>query len=351
MKKVSVVVPCYNAADTLELCVRRLLKQTIGIDELEIILVDDASTDDGRTWGMITAYEKEYPNAIIAIHLEENMRQGGARNVGIEYAGGEYLFFCDADDWITLDALELLYDRAQENDADLVEFNHQNVCVREDIGVKSEAEKAGSHLETIETEEERKKFIYRLNGVNTLGCWDKLYRMSIVKEQGIRFAQGVVMEEPSFTMPFRFYVRKYYYMDRTLYYYFQNPVGTMHRDGMSDMRKYDNAKVWLGIIADMDRRKFLEPYHDELEGLFLHEYLGLNMCIWKQSGRRITPQELSLWQNTVLKLFPGAVSNKYLNIDHAWSQTILGVLKIQVTEESAKAVDYLAAKEANCSAT
>ena len=57
MKKVSVVVPCYNAAKYLNKCVEQLLRQTIGIENMEIILVNDASTDDGETWGLITEYE------------------------------------------------------------------------------------------------------------------------------------------------------------------------------------------------------------------------------------------------------------------------------------------------------
>ena len=51
MKKVSVVVPCYNAAEYLDQCLRQLLCQTIGIEDMEIILVDDASTDGGRRNG------------------------------------------------------------------------------------------------------------------------------------------------------------------------------------------------------------------------------------------------------------------------------------------------------------
>ena len=118
-KKVSVVVPCYNVSDYLDRCMESLLKQTIGIENIEIILVDDASTDNGATWEVIMKYEQLYPDTIIAISLEQNLRQGGARNVGISYAGGEYLVFCDADDWMSLKALEHVYRKAKEVDADV----------------------------------------------------------------------------------------------------------------------------------------------------------------------------------------------------------------------------------------
>ena len=106
MKTVSVVVPCYNAAQYLDKCIRYLLNQTIGRENIEIILVNDASTDDGRTWCKIMEYERMFPDVILAVSLEENMRQGGARNTGISYASGEYLIFCDADDWLLEETLE-----------------------------------------------------------------------------------------------------------------------------------------------------------------------------------------------------------------------------------------------------
>lgn len=76
MKKVSVVVPCYNVSAYLDKCMEYLLNQTIGIENIEIILVDDASTDNGATWEVIMKYERQFPDTIIAIPLEQNMRQG-----------------------------------------------------------------------------------------------------------------------------------------------------------------------------------------------------------------------------------------------------------------------------------
>ncbi len=76
MKKVSVVVPCYNAAKYLDKCVGKLLNQTIGRDAMEIILVDDASTDAGETWKLITEYEQRFPDTVLAVKLEQNLRQG-----------------------------------------------------------------------------------------------------------------------------------------------------------------------------------------------------------------------------------------------------------------------------------
>ena len=76
MKKIS-VIPCYNSVKWLPKCFMSLVEQSIGIDNLELIFVNDASTDDGQTWDMLKEMEKAYPESIIIIDLPYNRRQGG----------------------------------------------------------------------------------------------------------------------------------------------------------------------------------------------------------------------------------------------------------------------------------
>lgn len=90
MKIVSVIVPCHNAAKWLPQCFLSLVQQSIGMDALELIFVDDASDDAGETWALLEEFERAYPESIMIIHLEDNLRQGGARNVALGYATGEY---------------------------------------------------------------------------------------------------------------------------------------------------------------------------------------------------------------------------------------------------------------------
>lgn len=71
MKKVSVIIPCYNATKWLPKCFLTLVSQTIGMSELELIFVDDASTDDGATYAMLQEFERAYPEQILVIYLEK----------------------------------------------------------------------------------------------------------------------------------------------------------------------------------------------------------------------------------------------------------------------------------------
>ena len=124
MKIVSVIVPCHNAAKWLPQCFLSLVQQSIGMDALELIFVDDASDDAGETWALLEEFERAYPESIMIIHLEDNLRQGGARNVALGYATGEYLAFVDADDFVEGDFFEKVYRRAIERDADIVQFDY-----------------------------------------------------------------------------------------------------------------------------------------------------------------------------------------------------------------------------------
>ena len=83
---ISVIICCHNVADFLPDCMTSLANQTIGIEKLQLIFVDDASDDGGETWNCLLEFESHYPEQVTVVHLDENIRQGGARNVGLEYA-------------------------------------------------------------------------------------------------------------------------------------------------------------------------------------------------------------------------------------------------------------------------
>ena len=119
MKKISVIIPCYNAQAYIPRCLHSIFSQTIGMETLEIILVNDASTD--HTLDILLQFENKFPDSVIVVNLEQNIRQGGARNVGLSYASGEYVAFLDADDWIHPDFYSTLYSLALKYDTDIIQ--------------------------------------------------------------------------------------------------------------------------------------------------------------------------------------------------------------------------------------
>ena len=111
---ISIIIPVYNSDKYLKRCINSILKQTF-ID-LEIILVDDGSTDNSLK--ICEAYQKQ-DDRIRVIH-KENGGSTSARKAGVQIARGEYIAFVDSDDWIEEIFFERLYDEAKIHKTDIV---------------------------------------------------------------------------------------------------------------------------------------------------------------------------------------------------------------------------------------
>lgn len=325
MKKVSVVIPCYNAAKYLDKCMIQLLRQTIGIDNIEIILVDDASTDDGNTRGLIAKYEREFPDTIKAIFLNQNLRQGGARNVGIAYAEGEYLVFCDADDWLLEEALEHCYDAAKQYDADVVEFSRTDVK-KHDTVVKWE--RCGrNELVILDTEEKKKRFLVEPG--NSYASQSKCFRLSLIKENQIAFAEHLIFEEPSFVVQTLLYERKHCFLDEQLYVSFLSSGSTMRSSWVRE-HKWDNIFVWTFLIENLSSKGMLDKYYRELEFLFFDWGFGLSLCLPFQKGCTLIKEEIQGVVRITTSLFPNILQNPYILQESNWNQFLRALLEKEI---------------------
>lgn len=118
MYKVSIVMPVYNCEDYLTDSLDSILNQSIGFKNIEVIMVDDASTDG--TGVIIDEYASRYSN-FKAVHLAENIGAAyGPRNVGLKHASSEYVMFLDGDDTFVETACEVLFDEISSSGADMV---------------------------------------------------------------------------------------------------------------------------------------------------------------------------------------------------------------------------------------
>ena len=336
MKKVSVVVPCHNVSTYLDKCVEHLIKQTIGIENIEIILVDDASTDDGATWKSIMKYEKEFPDTVIAIQLEQNLRQGEARNVGISHVSGEYLMFCDADDRLAFEAMEHLYGRAKKYNADVVQFRHKDFTEDEGYSLVSVQEGNESCLLEANTEEERKVFL--LNNKYTLinNCWRKFYRTSIILDNHIQFAEHLIFEEPCFTVPVLLYEKKHYFLDEELYFYYKSPRSTMRSSWNN--HKLDNLQVWMLLASDLEERGFLQQYYNEIAYLFFQWGYAFNIMTLIRNGYIFTVDEIKLLVRVMLQIFPDIRENPYLEERTIVDSLLLTILDMKIIDESVQVI-------------
>lgn len=123
MIKVSVIVPIYNAEKYLEQCLDSIVNQTL--KEIEIILIDDGSTD-----GSSEICKKYLTDERVSYYYKENEGLAAARDDGMLRATGEYIGFVDSDDWLELDMYEEMYEAAKSNDSDVVFCN----CIENENG-------------------------------------------------------------------------------------------------------------------------------------------------------------------------------------------------------------------------
>ena len=269
MKRVSVIIPCHNAVQWLPKCFLSLVNQSMGMNDIELIFVDDASEDAGRTWEMLQDFERAYPESIMAIQLAENMRQGGARNVALTYATGEYIAFVDADDFVREDFLKKAYEIARSTDADMVQFEYELYTER--LGNVPSGRKIERESICLENIAQRKRFL--VEEKITYGCWNKLYRRELIARAGVKYAEHVIYEEPLFVYPLLFFGKRFEIVPDVFYYYRQNLTGTMR----SDMKQLEtlkmHAQVQLDVWNFMKTTEFWQDYYEERKLYFLHTYL------------------------------------------------------------------------------
>ncbi len=206
MQLISVIVPVYNVEKFLIKCLESIVNQTY--KDLEIILVDDGSTD---TSGTICDAYKEKDNRIKVIH-KKNEGLSEARNTGLMLATGDYISFIDSDDFIELDMYTYLISNMQKVDADI------GIC-----GTFIDYEDGKSITKNNSKEEvlNNKEALIKLNSFSSfdMAVWNKLYKKKIL--ENIKFPFGKKSED--YFVMYRYFDRakKVVVLPKCKYHYFQ----------------------------------------------------------------------------------------------------------------------------------
>ena len=217
---VSIIIPVYNAQSHIKNCLNILLDQNFE-KQIEVIMVDDASTDS--SCDIIASYNLQN---LKLYKLIKNSGQSAARNKGLKEAKGEYVFFMDVDDTIDQDSLKILYSLAKKNDSDFVFSDFKRM-----VGNKNQR----SNTFNYETD----KIFYRndlllnmqkeihnpsLGHLGLFGCNGRLIRNSIIKDNNINFIEQLrYFEDKTFGWDLFGKIKNAHYIRKQLYSYYVYP--------------------------------------------------------------------------------------------------------------------------------
>ena len=178
--KVSVIVPVYNAENYLFQCLETIVGQTLR--EIEVILIDDGSTDNSYQ----ICEEFADQDDRIRLYKQKNCGAGATRNRGIELAKGEYLSFLDSDDFFELDMLQSLYRRAKATDADIAfcDYWEFDDVTKQDKSVPWSLHKNFMPSKKIFSAKDCPDTIFQ---IKTNAVWSSLYKKSFISKNNIQF--------------------------------------------------------------------------------------------------------------------------------------------------------------------
>lgn len=226
---ITVIVPIYNRAKYLDACLESIRKQTY--ENLEIILIDDGSTDDSPA--LCDAYA-EKDRRIRVIH-KENGGLSSARNAGIECASGQWLSFIDSDDSINLNFYSEMLKVALRDQCDIVQCEMERV--------------SGQRLESALPAYEKKVFgsvealtlFYGSKYTVFKSSCNKLFRRSIF--QSVRYPVGRIFEDRWAANEIYYGAERVAYLTCPMYYYTINETGIMHSS--ASVKNYDTCLLYL----------------------------------------------------------------------------------------------------------
>lgn len=219
MVKVSVIVPIYNVEKYIEDCAKSLFQQTL--NDIEYIFVNDCTPDNSIKIlkEVLDAYP-ERKNQVKIVNLEVNSGQATARKRGVSEATGDFIIFCDGDDWVDKNMYQRLYDCAIQHNYDFVRCLFSRV---------SEGHQALCKLIPPESYANKKQLLsYLIRSSDFSSTCDKLVRRNVVFSQQFVYPKDNMCEDLVYVLQYVLNAKSIGYINESFYYYRQNESSISH---------------------------------------------------------------------------------------------------------------------------
>ncbi len=196
---ITVIIPIHNGKNVIENNLKSLLNQTINFENIEVILIDDCSTDSSLN--LIKKYSQKYNN-IKTIHLTENYGSpGNPRNIGINESSSKYIMFLDQDDYYLNDMCEKLYEKIKEEKVDFISclyYLKSEKNLENKKTVSNPLEKYGLELKIHNITEI--PLLFEVFNPHAIMVWNKIYKKSFLIKNNIKFPKKCLSEDLYFTL-------------------------------------------------------------------------------------------------------------------------------------------------------
>ncbi|MBR5798527.1 MAG: glycosyltransferase [Lachnospiraceae bacterium] len=314
--KLSIIVPVFNmAADgKLEYCLNSLVNQTIS--DYEILAVDDCSTDNSLE--ILRAYEEKYPEKFIVIASPENRKQGGAKNLGLLKAQGDFIGFIDSDDWVTPDYYEKLITRAEETGADIVGCDY-HLTYEHSMEIGQVVHNNKESQTGVLTKDKYRSLI--LDGGSLVV---KIYRRHIIYDYPNRFPEGIFYEDNAIRNSWILRAKRFEYIKEPMYYYYQHNTSTVHT--ITEQRCRDRMEAARVMVREAKEFGFLEEYYPEIESSFTTLFYVNTLFSYMAGVKKKNYRFVKALGKEMKETFPGFQNNQYYQERvHAEERKLIGM--------------------------
>lgn len=238
--KISVIIPVFNAENSIENVIKSIINQDIGFENIELIIVDDNSTDDTRC--IVKKYSDQYDNIKLIKFDKNSGAPGKPRNIGIKHATADYIIFADADDKYLKNAFKRYYDVITKENSDFVMSSHfwdlngkfVKINILHDEDDKNLQNNDIVNINPWESQKSFNKLAY-----NHFSPWGKIYKKETLLKNKIHFLEANACEDTFFYFCLLKYSKKVTLLPNDELY-----VYTVEDDSRSFIHTHDLKKFY-----------------------------------------------------------------------------------------------------------
>ena len=266
--KLSVIVPTYNTVEYLQKCIDSLVMQTI--KEIEVIIINDCSTQNISP--ITNLYNRN--NKVVFLHNETKLGPGASRNKGLEKASGEFIAFCDSDDWVDLDLFDTVVKQMEDCNADIGVFS----ILREQDGIKKPTYLTQfNKLFTLTSDLAIRTLSRQYNmGIELHNsCLNKVFRRSLLNKSNAKFEEGIYFQGILFNVFNFLYANKIICIPDVSYHHYRRNNSIVQSFSKKHILDFEECyKRMKGYFVKLDKFNMYKVNYY----LLCENYMNLIVC-------------------------------------------------------------------------